>query len=54
MNLKEKFKKFKEELAFQKEQSKVILKAKWDIGAEQGLEAKKKTREMFKGKNENK
>jgi len=36
MNLKEKWKAIKKEFSIQKEESKAILKSKWEIGAEQG------------------
>jgi len=50
MGLKERIKKIKEELAFQKEQSKVILKSKWDVGAEQGKKLKEQHKEKIKRK----
>ena len=48
LGLKEKWKKFKDELATQKEQSKAVLKAKWDIGAEQGKALKEEHRKKVK------
>jgi hypothetical protein len=48
--LKEWFKEFKEELSFQKEMSKGILKDKWDIGAEQGKKMKEKQKEFLRRK----
>jgi len=52
MNLKEKFKKkwkkAKEDMASQKEQSKIILKTKWDIGAEAGKKMKNDHKEKVK------
>lgn len=50
MGLKKWIEKIKDDLAFQKEQSKVILKTKWDIGAEQGKNLKKQHKEKIKRK----
>lgn len=47
MGLKEKWKKFKEDFAFQKEYSKSLLKSRWDVGAEAGKELKKKHKEKI-------
>ena len=40
--------KFKDDLAFQKEYSKGILKTKWDIGAEQGKKMKEEHKKMVR------
>lgn len=50
MGLKEWINKIKEELSYQKKQSKVILKTKWDIGAEQGKKMKEQHKEALKRK----
>lgn len=50
MSFKEKWKKFRKELAWQKRQSKEILKTKWNIGAEQGKALKEKHKEVIKKK----
>lgn len=42
MSLKDRWKKFKDDLSFQKMYSKGILKTKWDIGAEKGKKLKEK------------
>jgi len=54
MSLKEKWKKFKEDLAFQKQYSKSILKTKWDIGAEQGKKLKEQHKEKLRRKKDGK
>jgi len=48
MGFKEKWKNLKKDLKDQKEQSKAILKTKWDIGAEQGKALKKQHKEKVK------
>jgi hypothetical protein len=52
MSIKEKLKKkladIKDDLAFQKMQSKSILKTKWDIGAEAGKKMKKDHKDKIK------
>lgn len=54
MGLKERIEKIKDNLSFQKKQAKIILKTKWDIGAEQGKNLKEQHKEKLKRKkNEN-
>ena len=53
MYLKNKIKKIKEDLAFQKQYSKNYLKAKWDIGAEQGKKMKEEHKKLLKRKDKN-
>jgi len=46
--LKKKIEDIKDDLAFQKQYSKEILKAKWDIGAEAGKKLQEEHREKLK------
>jgi len=48
--LKDWWQKVKDDLADQKEQSKFILKSKWDQGAQQGKAMKEKQKNIIKGK----
>lgn len=50
MGLSEWINKIKEELAYQKEQSKIILKTKWCIGAEQGKKMKEQHKKSLRRK----
>jgi len=47
MSLKEKWKKFKENLAIQAQMSKELLKSRWDEGAEIGKQLKSKHKEVL-------
>lgn len=50
MSLKDKIQKIKDSWHEQKEQSKMILKQKWEVGAEEGRALKRKHQEKLKRK----
>lgn len=52
MSIRDRLKSIKEKLHEQKELSKVILKTKWEIGADEGKALKKKHKEKLRRKKE--